>query len=201
MPRVAPPAHRGTPDASQGRRRTGFSSDGPPPNTRRRGTARRQPRCVPPQQKNLESKVMNDMELQCCINYLLTTAQHEVFQTFSGGLAQFNITPGQYGVLSCLWKNGSCTPKEIAQILRLENSTISGVLDRMQKRGLIDRVVDPNDRRSVQVVPTEEGSALRDDVLRVIDELNVEILAGFSPSQRSVLVECLRQIGKVDEGD
>ena len=101
------------------------------------------------------------MELQSCINYLLTTAQHEVFQTFSSGLAQFNITPGQYGVLSCLWQNGPSTPKEIAQTLRLENSTISGVLDRMQKRGLIDRVVDPNDRRSVQVVPTEEGSGLR----------------------------------------
>ena len=139
------------------------------------------------------------MELQSCINYLLTTAQHEVFQTFSSGLAQFNITPGQYGVLSCLWQNGPSTPKEIAQTLRLENSTISGVLDRMQKRGLIDRVVDPNDRRSVQVVPTEEGSGLRDDVLRVIDELNVEILSGFTPEQQGDLLNCLRQIGKIDE--
>ena len=139
------------------------------------------------------------MELQSCINYLLTTAQHEVFQTFSSGLAQFNITPGQYGVLSCLWQNGPSTPKEIAQTLRLENSTISGVLDRMQKRGLIDRVVDPNDRRSVQVVPTEEGSGLRDDVLRVIDELNVEILSGFTPEQQGDLLNCLWQIGKIDE--
>ena len=139
------------------------------------------------------------MELQSCINYLLTTAQHEVFQTFSSGLAQFNITPGQYGVLSCLWQNGPSTPKEIAQTLRLENSTISGVLDRMQKRGLIDRVVDPNDRRSVQVVPTEEGSGLRDDVLRVIDDLKVDILSGFTPEQQSDLLNCLRQIGKIDE--
>ena len=138
------------------------------------------------------------MELQNCINYLLTTAQHEVFQTFSAGLTQFNITPGQYGVLSCLWQNGSCTPKEIAQILRLENSTISGVLDRMQKRGLIDRVVDPNDRRSVRVVPTEEGSSLKDDVLRLIDELNAEILSGFTAEQRSTLLSCLQQISKLD---
>lgn len=138
------------------------------------------------------------MELQSCINYLLTVSQHEVFTTFSERLAQFNVTPGQYGVLSCLWQHGSCTPKEIAQTLRLENSTISGVLDRMQKRGLIDRVVDPNDRRSVQVVATEEGRSLKDGVLRVIDELNAEIWGVFSPEERATLLACLRQIGKVE---
>ena len=42
------------------------------------------------------------MRLQGCINYLLTVAQHEVFQDFSEGLAPFNITPGQYGVLRYL---------------------------------------------------------------------------------------------------
>ena len=51
-------------------------------------------------------KVIDEMELQNCINYLLTVAQHEVFQAFSNKLAQFNITPGQYGVLGCLWENG-----------------------------------------------------------------------------------------------
>ena len=69
----------------------------------------------------------------------------------------------------------------------------------MQKRGLIDRVVDPNDRRSIRVVPTEEGSALKDDVLRVIDELNAEILRGFTEEQRSTLLNCLHQISKLDE--
>lgn len=138
------------------------------------------------------------MELQSCINYLLTVTQHTVSQTFSERLAPFNITPGQYGVLNCLWQNGTATPKEIAQTLRLENSTISGVLDRMQKRGLIDRVVDPNDRRSVQVVATEEGRSMKEDVLRLIAELNAEILGGFTPEERATLLNCLRQIGSVE---
>ena len=137
------------------------------------------------------------MKLQGCINYLLTTAQHEVFQNFSAGLSRFHITPGQYGVLNCLWEHKSCTPKEIAQSLRLENSTISGVLDRMQKRGLIDRIVDPNDRRSIQVIPTETGMAMRDAVLQVIDELNMEVLDCFSPEEREILMNALRKIGNV----
>ena len=138
------------------------------------------------------------MALQSCINYLLTVAQHQVHQTFATALEQFNITPGQYGVLGCLWERGSCTPKEIAQILQLENSTVSGMLDRMQKRGLIDRVVDPSDRRSIRVVPSEEGMELKEGVLRVIDQLNAEILAGFPAEQRATLLDCLGQVGKVE---
>ena len=136
-----------------------------------------------------------ELELQNCINYLLTTAQHGVFQMFSERLAQFNITPGQYGVLSCLWQRGACTPKELAQILRLENSTVSGVLDRMQKRGLVDRVTDDRDRRSVRVVPTEAGRALREAVLERMEALNTEILRDFTQEQREVLKSCLSRLG------
>ena len=74
------------------------------------------------------------MELQDCINFLLTIAQHNVFQYLSQKLAPYDITPSQYGVLNCLWGRDYNTPKRIADTLCLETSTISGVLDRMQKR-------------------------------------------------------------------
>lgn len=141
---------------------------------------------------------MRHERLQSCINYLLTVSQHEVFQVFSDGLSQFNITPGQYGVLRCLWEDGPCTPKEIAQTLRLENSTISGVLDRMEKKDLIRRVTDENDRRSVRVVTTELGSSLKEDVLRVIGELNDKVLSDLTGGQREALIRDLSLIGKVD---
>lgn len=138
------------------------------------------------------------MSLKNCINYLFTVAQHEIFQTFSEGLTPFNITPGQYGVLRCLWEDGPCTPKELAQTLRLETSTISGVLDRMEKKGLVERVIDKKDRRSVRVMATESGLAIQEDVLRVIDQLNEQVLCNFEPESREALLDCLRQIGKVE---
>ena len=139
------------------------------------------------------------MELRNCINYLLTVAQHEVFLMFSQRLSDYGITPGQYGVLNCLWSRGSASPKEIAQLLRLENSTVSGILDKMQKRGLVDRVLDPNDRRSIRVAPTEEGEAIRDDVLRTVEALNEEILGRFSPEEAAQLLELLRRLGAPSE--
>lgn len=137
------------------------------------------------------------MNIKTCINYLLTVSQHEVFQTLSDRLVPFGITPGQYGVLNCLWEKKEVTPKEIAQELALENSTVSGVLDRMQKKELISRTLDPNNRRSIKVILTPKGAALETDVLRVIDEVNHQVLDQFDTQTKENLISCLKRIGNV----
>lgn len=134
------------------------------------------------------------MELTQCINYLLTTAQHSVFQYLSSKLSEYDVTPSQYGVLSCLWQREFATPKQISEILCLETSTISGVLDRMQKKGLIDRVINREDRREVRVIPTEKGKALEEPISKIIDEVNEEVLKCFSEEEVQILKTQLRMI-------
>ena len=119
------------------------------------------------------------MELNQCINYLLTTAQHKVFQEISRRLEPFDVTPIQYGVMHCLWKGEKTTPKEIASELKLENSTISGILDRMEKKGLLNRHVSIEDRRFIEVVLTDKGKSLEEPILKVIDDANHDILASI----------------------
>ena len=136
------------------------------------------------------------MELTQCINYLLTTAQHSVFQYLNGKLSEYDVTPSQYGVLSCLWQREFATPKQISEILCLETSTISGVLDRMQKKGLIDRVINRDDRREVRVVPTEKGKALAEPISKIIDEVNEEVLKCFTDEEVALLKNQLRTIAE-----
>ena len=136
------------------------------------------------------------MELTQCINYLLTTAQHSVFQYLNGKLSEYDVTPSQYGVLSCLWQREFATPTQISEILCLETSTISGVLDRMQKKGLIDRVINRDDRREVRVVPTEKGKALEEPISKIIDEVNEEVLKCFTDEEVALLKNQLRTIAE-----
>ena len=138
------------------------------------------------------------MELKECINFLLTTAQHNVFQLMSTKLAAYDITPSQYGVLACLWGKSHATPKQIAEVLSLETSTISGVLDRMQKKDLIDRVINKEDRREVQVLITEKGKALEEPISRIIDEVNEQVLRSFSEEEVARLKDDLRRIANLD---
>ena len=137
------------------------------------------------------------MELKECINFLLTTAQHTVFQYLSQRLAPYDITPSQYGILNCLWINdGTCLPRQIAELLCLETSTVSGILDRMQKKDLIDRVINPENRREILVMITPKGEALKAPVLKIIDEVNEEVLKDFSPKETELIRKSLRQIAE-----
>ena len=137
------------------------------------------------------------MQLKECINFLLTTAQHTVFQYLSQRLAPYDITPSQYGILNCLWINdGTCLPRQIAELLCLETSTVSGILDRMQKKDLIDRVINPENRREILVMITPKGEALKAPVLKIIDEVNEEVLKDFSPKETEFIRKSLRQIAE-----
>lgn len=138
------------------------------------------------------------MELNQCINYLLTTAQHVVFQKMSARLSVYDVTPVQYGVLYCLWELNLSNPKEIAETLHLENSTISGVLDRLEKKELIERNLSKEDRRCVEVKATSKADELKRGVIETVDEVNREVMSEFSPEHSAELKDYLRQIAGIN---
>lgn len=132
------------------------------------------------------------MQLEECVNYLLTTAQHSVFLKMTEKLSVFDLTPVQYAVLYCLWENNKKSPKEIAERLKLENSTISGILERMEKKDLIKRMISKEDRRFIQIMLTEKGAALEEDVLAAVDKVNEEVMSVFSKEECENLKTQLR---------
>lgn len=138
------------------------------------------------------------MQLEECVNYLLTTAQHSVFLKMTERLSVFEITPIQYAVLYCLWENDKKSPKEIAERLKLENSTISGILERMEKKELIERNISKEDRRFIQVQLTEKGRSLEKEVLNAVEEVNNEVMAVFSEKESATLKSYLRQLAGVE---
>lgn len=138
------------------------------------------------------------MQLEECVNYLLTTAQHSVFLRMTEKLSVFDLTPVQYAVLYCLWEQDKKSPKEIAERLKLENSTISGILERMEKKGLIERSISKEDRRFIQVLLTKKGKSLEDDVLAAVEEVNNEVMSIFSEDESEALKSHLRLLAGVD---
>ena len=134
------------------------------------------------------------MELSRCINFLLSAAQHTVFQYLSGQLAPYGITPAQYGVLNCLWKHQTLTPKQLGELLKIEASSISSVLDRMQKSGLIDRNINPENRRVVHVSLTAKGLELQPDIERLVQDMNDLVMEPFSEEEREAVLRALTLI-------
>ncbi|MEA5009924.1 MarR family transcriptional regulator [Clostridium tyrobutyricum] len=134
------------------------------------------------------------MELNECINFLLTKAQHNVFQYLKTNLEPFDVTPVQYGILKCLWTKDGQTPKQIADILGLDGSTITGILDRMEKKKFVKRTENPEDRRTLKVVITDKGSRLQKPVEEVVNKVNQYMLEIFTEKEQKKFKSFLRLI-------
>ncbi|MFZ5944623.1 MAG: MarR family winged helix-turn-helix transcriptional regulator [Bacillota bacterium] len=133
------------------------------------------------------------MELNQCINFLLTRAQQGVFQFFKSKLSEYDVTPVQYGILSCLWQEDGQTPKQIAATLSLDGSTITGIIDRMENKELVQRTPDPNDRRALRVILTPKGQCLQEPIQKIIDQANEQVLSNFSSVERQLMKELLER--------
>ncbi len=84
-------------------------------------------------------------------------------------------------------RDRSPTIKELAGFLQLDKSSVTGLVDRAEERGLVARTPSPLDGRSVQVTITEAGRELVDRATSAFeDEIDV-LVADLSPSQRARL--------------
>ncbi len=134
------------------------------------------------------------MELNECINYLLTAVQNTVHTHFKASLQSFDVTPAQYMVMYLLRKEGNLSPSVLAQFCRLDSSTMTGILTRMEKKGLIERRHSENDRRSVDIYITSEGASLLPDILTTINKCNAETLDCLLPKEQQQLKSYLVRI-------
>ncbi|OKK19435.1 MarR family transcriptional regulator [Streptomyces sp. CB00455] len=83
--------------------------------------------------------------------------------------------------------------RRIAQKLRCEPSNVTGIVDRLETRGLVERRPDPSDRRVKLAAPTEEGLQTADRLRESLDFAR-EPLAGLSEQERTSLRDLLRRM-------
>lgn len=131
------------------------------------------------------------MELEQCVNFALTRAQNIVHRYFKARLAPYGVTPGQYGILKCLWDENGLTVKQLAERMCLDSSTITGLLDRMEQKGLIKRRPDPSDRRALSVILTPAGQQLEAPVSQAIIDANQAVMENISAGDAQNLMQLL----------
>ncbi len=69
------------------------------------------------------------------------------------------VSMGQMGILRVIMKHGSATPKELADALQVTTGDVTGLVDKLEKAGLVTRRRSTSDRRVVHVEPTRKAQA------------------------------------------
>jgi len=93
------------------------------------------------------------------------------------------VTPIQVMLLFFLQKNDGSSLTQISQGLMLENPTVTGLIDRLEKSGYVKRSDHPDDRRVYLIHLTEKGNKVANKALPIVKKLNEEIKKGYSKEE------------------
>ncbi len=101
---------------------------------------------------------------------------------------------GQLPILELLAKQGSCTQRELADILHVSPPSITNSVKRMQKAGLLEKTVDSDDLRYNNITITEEGRKYAAQCRKLFDQVDKQMVEGFSPEELAQFTNFLQRM-------
>jgi len=118
-----------------------------------------------------------------------------VYDYYEKRLSPFGLTPPQYFVFNALWMGDGITIGELGDRVSLDSSTLTGIIDRMEKSGYVERKPNPDDRRSALVFLTEKARELGPSILEFADELDTTLKQPFPKKDMATFEKVLRALG------
>lgn len=127
------------------------------------------------------------------IGYRIKLLSQLMSRKFQERLEPFGLTPFHWIVLCCLWQEDGLATCSIGERLQQVGGTLTGVLDRMEERGLIRRERDARDRRIWRIWLTEAGKQLETVLPPLVVELREEAMKGMPYPERELFSQLLNQ--------
>ena len=126
--------------------------------------------------------------------FLVFTAQQKLRTYLKNAMSEagVTITPAQSGILFLLKSKNGQTMSELSQVLTLDNSTLTGLVDRLERSGFVKRSAGSLDRRASHVFITDKGGEEIERARAVVNRVNEQIKGDFTQSE----VEAFKKILK-----
>jgi DNA-binding MarR family transcriptional regulator len=132
--------------------------------------------------------------LASLVGFHLRQAQIAVFRDFVSTTGSLDITPGLFAVLVLIEGNAGLKQSELAKAVHLDRSTVVSVIDKLERRGLVDRHAGANDRRSNALRLTAKGAALLKQLKRRVASHERRLARGLDAREKATLVALLQRV-------
>jgi DNA-binding MarR family transcriptional regulator len=117
---------------------------------------------------------------------------------------RYELTTAQFEVLRHLWQQDGMEQRTLQERLGVTSPTLTGVVDTLVERGLIERRLSPEDARVRQLFLLPDGRAMEHELGNAMERVQNRLLEGFSPAEQSLLRDWLRRmalnLGATGEG-
>lgn len=129
-----------------------------------------------------------------CIFFQFAKANQLASRFLSQKVSELNLTPVQALILGFLHQEDQISSNELGKKTELDSATLTGILDRLEAAGFVERKNNPDDRRSIRIHLTPKGHALSREAIRVIAAANAEFLQILTREQKRDLFDIIKKL-------
>ncbi|MGL4324066.1 MAG: MarR family winged helix-turn-helix transcriptional regulator [Beijerinckiaceae bacterium] len=143
----------------------------------------------------MADKPMPELEIYTMPGHLIRRLHQASIAIFDNEvrLAGFDLTPVQFAALMMIASRPGLDQATLAQGIAYDRVTIGGVIDRLENKGLVRRVVDATDRRARKLFLEPAGKKMLAKVRPVVDVVQQHIFASLSDSERKTVLRLMRK--------
>lgn len=128
------------------------------------------------------------------LGFLVTGVRNAIWTSIDRELQPLDITTAQFVVFDSIARSGGSTIGALCRVIGYDSGAMTRLLDRIEKKGLVRRVANPNDRRSFLIELTEESAALVPKARRKVHSAFAPLLQGFSDREAAALRASLEKV-------
>jgi DNA-binding MarR family transcriptional regulator len=99
----------------------------------------------------------------------------KIDRNLSGQLEPYGVSIPQMFVLTCLYDENGITLKEIGNRTLIDSSSMTVLVDKLESDKLVERQLDPEDRRAIRVYITDKGKAIAEELVKIGIRFNSEL--------------------------
>ena len=132
--------------------------------------------------------------LESLVGYNARRAALAIIAQFLPRMAPFDLRPVDFSVLSLIAHNPGITSRQLCGSLNILPPNLVGMVGQLEKRGLIERLPHPHDRRAAGLHLTPEGEALMREAEDRVAALEEEATSRLTAAERKTLMRLLQKI-------
>ena len=136
----------------------------------------------------------SNLKLSNQLCFPLYVCSKEIISKYKEFLDKIDLTYTQYVVMLALWEQGSTNVRQLGNIICLDSGTLTPLLKKLEKKGLITRTKDPSDERNLIIDVTKDGYKLKDKVKNIPNK--VSQCLPLSDEEKVIFGEMLHKIVK-----
>lgn len=141
-------------------------------------------------------------DIENSVGFLLAKAYQRAWALFKEELDPHDLTPPQFGLMGFLWRQDGMTQVELSEKSQVDRTTVGGLIDRLEKIGMVERQPHPQDRRAHMIRVTTKGKEMESLLTEVAQRSTARFTVGLDQKDVNELLrilEILRGEGRIYE--